>query len=206
MEEVRATFNEYVEYNRRDLEELRKKQLKQFLIYAREEALKVAPTRAEIEAKVQSLGWRVIKRGTPEKWGANAAKGIFKRSMRGMTKAERAAEKASRAAAVAAIDQTTQMQNYVIKKRSARIGFMASAYAIAARMLGFNAGKVPSVHASAVVSESAAATSIAASAGGIADVAERTGFLSVAIDRTIANMRIYIEDRQMKGRQKLSRR
>ncbi len=204
-DELRRTFAEYVQYNRRDLEDLRRKAIQKLTVALYQEARAVAPTREEIGAKVESLGWRVIKRGTPEQWGTLAARLLPKVNMRGMKKAEREAEKARRKAAVAAQDEREKMAAFVIKKRAARIGFMASAYAVAARALGFNSGRVPALHAQGIASDDGRTTTIAATAGGINDVNDRTGFVRKAIEKVIADMRTYIYDRQKNGRERILR-
>ena len=205
-EELRRTFNEYVEFNRRDLEFLRKHQLRNLTIALYNEARLVAPTEYHIAAKVKSLGWQVIKKGTPEQWGKLAKKSIPIVSMRRMKKEDRIAEKARRQAAFDAIEEKEKMQAFVIKKRSAHIGFMASAYAIAARALGFsNVGKAKAVHAKGTASDDGRTTTIEATAGGIVDIDKRTGFANKAIRYVVSSMRDYIAKRQKEGRERILR-
>jgi len=203
--ELQRTFAEYVQYNHREIEFLRRHQVKNFLIRAYQEGRAIAPTRERIAAKVKSLGWRVIKRGLPEQWGKEAYKTIPKENMRKMKKQERAAEKQRRAAAVAAIDNLKKMQDYVIQKRASKIGYIASVFAVAARKIGIKVGKVGAAHGSAFVSDSPQQTTITGKAAGLIDVENRTGFIQRAVDATTADMRVYIYARQKMGRERILR-
>lgn len=205
LDEISRTFEEYAQYNHRDLEQIRRHVLKNLVIKLHAEAKAVAPTRGEIEAKVKSLGWAVRKKGTEKQWGKLALKSVPKMNMSRMKKGEREIEKAYRKQALMDMGRLANMQSYVINKRAARIGFMATAYALAARLLNFNVAAVPSQHAKAAVSDSSSFTVIEATAGGIRDVDSRTGFIAKAIRATVLDMQKYIYDRQLAGRKRLKR-
>ncbi len=107
---------------------------------------------------------------------------------------------------LAAMDEQTKMQNFVIRKRAHRIGFMSTAYILASKLLGVGFGKLPMLHAKKTqVSDDGTTTVIDAICGGIVDVDNRTGFVNRAIRETIADMRGYIETRMAAGRKRLQR-
>lgn len=208
--ELREKFKEYAEWNERDIDELGMKTVQKLVIGAKgvdglyQTTKAIAPTPGTIEAKVRSLGWRVIKRGTPEKWSSSARKNLPKVSTKGMSKAERKAEMARRKAvlALAAQDQLKLMQNFVIRKRTRAIFWLASGWLGAAADLGFNFrkmfGKVDHARGGATVTKTATGTRVEIwnKTNGVDSVNEKYGFLQRAIANVVADLEVYIERKQ----------
>jgi len=212
--ELQKAFAEYAAWNERDIDELGMKTVQKLVIGAKgvdglyQTTKAIAPTPGVIEAKVRSLGWRVIKRGnkaqpwgSPELWLRSAAHNIPKVSTKGMDKASRKAELDRRKAVLKQMSQDNLklMQNYVIRKRTRAIFWLASGWLGAAADLGFNFrkmfGKVDHVRGGATVTKTATGTRVDIwnATNGIDKVNEQKGFLQKAIANVVADLEVYTE-------------
>ncbi|HEX8312159.1 MAG TPA: hypothetical protein VF614_12625, partial [Chthoniobacteraceae bacterium] len=107
------TFARYAEWNRRDREQLFEDQSRKLATELYMQTAAIAPTKATIASKVKSLGWAVIKRGTPQQWVGRAV-GRKSRRIGRPSNEDRAAFEAAREKK----PTLAQMQAFVIAKRS----------------------------------------------------------------------------------------
>lgn len=186
------TFRDYLRLNQRNVDGLIMEQSRKLatdLYVVTDEML--TPSKEKIAAKVKSLGWRVIKRGTPDQWKSGSL------AKRGRGRPSKAAQ-AARAAAMATAATLEQMQAFVIKKRSDARKYLASGWVGAIRDLGgspkIGSGAIRTERGRADIDLTAGSPriTIVNDTPGIATMAAKVPFVQVAIARRLADMRVYI--------------
>lgn len=125
-------FLEYASWNQRETPDLFVAESRKFANELYMQTAAIAPSKATISAKVKSLGWHVIKRGSSSQWKGAALAKKAKRKGRGAG----AINDATRDKAMAAKATLEQMQAYVIAKRSNARLYLASGWLGAVSDLG----------------------------------------------------------------------
>lgn len=167
------------------------------------QAKAIAPTKAQIAADVQKLGWRIPKefpdgrmgRGEPRQWANFEIDTTLPKMGRGRKSTERRAQEQ----AIRAQKPTlTEMQNFVINFRSKHSGFVASGWTGALHDLGvYGGGGNRSRYGGATTTQHGSDVTVylVNDAPGVTEANAKYDFVSKAIDAQIKDMGDYISTR-----------
>lgn len=203
---LRDTFARYADWNGREREMLFEDQTRKFATELYMQTAAIAPTKATIAAKVKSLGWRVIKTGTPEQWAGRAVAKMDRKRGRPSRK-----DRAAMDAALSGKPTLEQMQEYVIKKRSKARLYLASGWLGAVVDLGgqmkATSGKVDRSRGGADIHRSPGQVSVEFwnRTEGMVLMDEKKAIVSKAIAVRMADMWVYITRKMNEGYAQLRR-
>ena len=201
---VRATFQQYVQHNKRDQDFLWRDQSRKLATDLYTETAAIAPSRAEIAAEVKQLGWRIptrfadgrLGRGVAKNWLGYAYTKMRRRVRRRGRKTK--ADHLEEADFMAQRPTLQQMQQFVIDLRTKARLFLASGWLGAIVDLG---GSVQAT--SGFVQRERGGATIFRSTGlvqvmfwnrtpGIETMQEKKDFVGKASARRVADMWVYI--------------
>jgi hypothetical protein len=190
-----AMFLEYARWNQRDTADLFVGESRKFANELYNQTAAIAPSKATISAKVKSLGWHVIKRGTPQQWTGQA----LQKRQKGRRGRPSLKNIAADAAFLATKPTLQQMQAYVIAKRSNARLYLASGWlgAIADQggKLKTTSGKVDHDRGGAEVYRAPSHVEVEFwnRTPGIVEMDAKHGLVAKAYAVRIADMLVYIE-------------
>lgn len=209
----RRQFDEYVKWNKRDMDFLFQESCRKLATDLYNETAKEAPTKARITADVKRQGWRIPQvfkpgnfgkawrrgRGVPAQWLAHAM-GKMKRG-----RPTKAATKA-RSTGMSAEPTLKQMQDYVIKIRYDARLYLASGWLGAVSDLGgklkATSGKVDQQRGGAAISKGNGwlRCDLWNRTPGIAKISKERGLIERAIERRMVDVQRYINDKMERAR------
>lgn len=198
-------FLEYASWNHRETPDLFVGESRKFANELYMQTAAIAPSKATIAAKVKSLGWHVIKRGSPEQWKGVAFENKVKRKGRkagGLNYIAREKAMAEKAT-------LEQMQAFVIAKRSNARLYLASGWLGAVADLGgslkISSGEIDHSRGGAEVFRSPSHVEVEFwnRTPGIVEQNEKHNLVGRAFAVRMADMLVYIERKQKEAKDRI---
>lgn len=219
LDQLRDTFRKYAAWNHRDGAQLFLDQARKLATELYQQTAAIAPTKAEIDSDVKTLGWHIprrfpdgrLGRGVPAQWLGTARKKSkqSKRKRGRPRKGETAAYRQTEEDFMAQKPTLKQMQDFVISNRAAARLYLASGWLGAVVDLGgsmkVTSGKVDRARGGAIIRKGPAGVEIEFwnRTPGIETMDARTQFVAKAILVRSLDMYAYIRRKQSEAAQKL---